>query len=168
MGTTASSVVEATSSTVNTTTKTVSSYIWGNMTEVSLPRKQNKKFILKRSLKFIYDESGEHYKLSPNKDWTTDKLIPEATNLQIFKIFRHGDGHVQIFASFDSNSGLYDVSNLFDAISPLQAKREYLYEINTPPPSIPKPQSIYDSNTLCGMPMKQVNNPGNLSYSKSV
>lgn len=168
MGTTTSSVVEAASSVANTTSTTVSSYMWGNMSEVSLPLKQNKKFILKRPIKFIYDESGEHYKISPNKDWTTDKLIPETTNLQIFKIFRHGDGHIQIFASFDSDSGLYDVSNLFDAISPLQAKREYLYEINTHPHSIPKPQTIYDSNTLCKMPMKQVNNPGSLSYSKSV
>ena len=167
MGTTTSTVVEVTSTVADVTSTTMSSYIWGNMTEISLPR-GNKKFILKTSLKFIYIETGDHYKLSPNGEWTTDKLIPEATSLRIFKIFRHGDGHIQIFASFDNESGLYDVSDLFDAISPLQGKREYLYEINIPSPTNHKPRSIYDSKTLCGMPMKQLNNIEGLSYSKSV
>ena len=142
--------------------------MWGNMSEVVLPSKQNKLFALKNALKFVYVKSGDHYKISPDAAWTTDKLIRMGTTLQIFKIFRHGDGHIQIFASFDGETKLYDVSSLFDAISPLQAKPYYLQEIDRSSPLAPRPQSIYDPNTLCGMPIKSIPENKNLSYSKSV
>ncbi len=167
MGTTTSTVIN----TASTTVDAVSSYIWGDMTEVSLPLGQNKEFGLKSDLKFIYVQYGEHYKLTPDSTWTTDKLISAETTLRVFKVYRHGDGHIQIFATFDQEVGIYDVSGLFDAISPLQEKNNYLYELHSPNSSSPRTSdspSIYDTNTICGIPMKNMHGTKNLSYSKSV
>ena len=160
MGTTTSTVIDATSS-----------YIWGGMTEVSLSHGQNKEFGIKSDLKFIYVQHGEHYKLTPDSTWTTDKLIPSGSVLRVFKVYRHGDGHIQLFATFDQETGIYDVSGLFNAISPLQEKNNYLYELNPPnrsSQSISSPPSIYDTSTICGLPMKNIPGTKNLSYSKSV
>nr|QBK85937.1 MAG: hypothetical protein LCMAC101_05320 [Marseillevirus LCMAC101] len=157
MGTATSTVIDNTSS-----------YIWGDMSEVSLPFGQTKKFILKSALKFIYVKEGDHYKLSPNTNWTTDKFIQDASILRIFKIFRHGDGHIQIFASFDGETGLYDVSGLFDAVSPLQIKTAYLHDLSISSPQIPKP-SVYDKGGyMCGFPLKTVSNNDTQLYSKSL
>jgi len=144
-----------------------STYIWGDLTEVDLPCGQNKKFILKVGLKFIYVEGGDHYKLSPDSNWTTDKFVKEATVLRIFKIFRHGDGHIQIFASFDGESGVYDVSGLFEAVSPLQIKTAYLHDLSSYSPQIPKPPSVYDEGYICGYPLKTDANKDS-QYSKSL
>ena len=167
MGTTTSTVMN----TASTAVDAVSSYIWGDMTEVSLPDGQNKEFGLKSVLKFIYVQYGEHYKLTPDSTWTTDKLISAKTTLRVFKVYRHGDGRIQIFATFDQETGIYDVSGLFDAISPLQEKNNYLYDSHVPSSSSPpiySPQSIYNSNTICGVPVKNMPGSKNLSYSKSV
>ena len=168
MGTTTSVVIN----TATTTIDTVSSYIWTDMNEVAIPSEQSKTFMLKNALKFIYVTEGDHYKPSPDATWTTDKFIHLGSTLKIFKVFRHGDGHIQIFASFNDETGMYDVSHLFDAVSPLQAKTYYLQELNSPShristPSISAP-SIYDTNTICGMPMENMYGNKNLSYSKSV
>jgi hypothetical protein len=164
MGSATSTVMESAAAVADAT----SLYMWGNMSEVSLSSGQNRTFILKCGLKFIYMVQGDHYKISPDSTWTTDKLIPAGSILKVFKIFRHGDGHVQIFASFNDETGLYDVSCLFDAISPLKEKNPYLYTANNSSPYTLKPQSIYDSNTVCGMPIKPLDTVKNLSYSKSV
>ena len=111
---------------------------------------------------------GDHYKPSPDTNWTTDKLIRVGAFLKIFKIFRHGDGHIQIFASFDGETGIYDVSHLFDAISPLQIKPYYLRELNSSSSCTPRSSPIYDNTTICGIPVKHASNAKNLSYSRSL
>jgi hypothetical protein len=154
--------------TTSTIMGTASSYIWGEVSEVSISYNQNKKFITKVDFKFIYVKEGNHYKPISNIHWVADKLIPTGAILQIFKIFRHGDSHIQIFGMFNGVEGLFDVSSLFEAISPLKARDTYLDDLsNDPRAHLPRPRSIYESNTICGMPIKQVYDD-DLPYSKSL
>ena len=149
---------------------TTSSYIYencGDLTEIIPTSGQNKEYILKTTHKFTYVKEGRYYKLSTTEN-CYDKLIGPISTLKIFKVFRHGDGHIQIFSSFDGESGIYDVSDLFYSVYPLQAKDIHLYDLRKELLNTLKPLSVYECNTLCGLPLKISHTIGGETYSKSV
>ena len=87
--------------TIASVLNTTSSYIFSELTEIVPTSGQNKEYILKTTHKFTYVKEGHYYKLSDDEN-CFDKLIDPISTLRIFKVFRHRDGHIQIFSSFDA------------------------------------------------------------------
>ena len=91
----------------------ITSYLYSSEEEIQIPENERISYVTARDIRFTKTSTYSYYKIIPNLEWESEKVIPRGTYFSVKKIFKDGKGERHIIAKFDNEPELLDVSYCF-------------------------------------------------------